>query len=739
MASTIPRASFDNQLEHEESSLHQHPPNLNVTMSPAGSIASESSMDELSANGSARVARLRGSLGNLSLPGKETSLIRIKASADRPSAQRMLHTRSLSELFLEPRSSPRVKPEADETTDIKQPRRLEMDIEVPAQLANHGSFAWSSVPSGDNNNNHNNNNNDNDEGQETEPQPDEEPKPANRDTSGSLDSNQSLDEDELRPSSPEDLRHSVGEVVDTLFEIHAALKNRNMIGMKRTAASALAASNLCNVPQLQGPAMTTEERDEKLETLENARRMLECSVCQDVFTEATETDCCGQVYCKECIDRWISESGSCPMCRIPLTTSMLRPARHAQRMANEMIVQCPYCDEEMKKAVLASHLDDCDQAPAPPPLPLDEATRNLLLTNARVSHEALCAFLTMPMPPQAQTLQCYIRSRNGRYELYTQQGDELLAIAVRRRQMDMSVVFSIYSASQNGQMLESTDASTNPRRSRGNSLRERLGLGRHANQEEIPSLRHSSSGASEAASPRHSRRPVRSLSTDAAGSSRRDNNEEGQQIYGSLVGRLERNFVGSQYTAFSVPSEQAPRSSWTEIAAVQYAATFGKTPRQMRVALPPVERDNNSSSMEMDDGDMTAANVPMWHSNTANRSLQAQMGPLPSTSNSSDHAADTQPAPSNSNMTDALSFVNKPPVWIESLEAYCLDFGGRVAAASVKNFLLSSPDDMDKTLMLFGRTADRHVYSMDYSHPFSPLQAFAIALSSMDSHLVTFD
>ncbi|KAE9315810.1 hypothetical protein PF008_g19164 [Phytophthora fragariae] len=76
---------------------------------------------------------------------------------------------------------------------------------------------------------------------------------------------------------------------------------------------------------------------------------------------------------------------------------------------------------------------------------------------------------------------------------------------------------------------------------------------------------------------------------------------------------------------------------------------------------------------------------------------------------------------------------------LESLEAYCQDFGGRVAAASVKNFLLSHPDDMDKTLMLFGRTQDRQVYSMDYAHPFTPVQAFAIALSSMDSHLVTFD
>jgi len=37
---------------------------------------------------------------------------------------------------------------------------------------------------------------------------------------------------------------------------------------------------------------------------------------------------------------------------------------------------------------------------------------------------------------------------------------------------------------------------------------------------------------------------------------------------------------------------------------------------------------------------------------------------------------------------------NKPPKWNDTLNAYCLNFGGRVTQASVKNFQLVSVDNM---------------------------------------------
>lgn len=450
-------------------------------------------------------------------------------------------------------------------------------------------------------------------------------------------------EPEAEPEGePNETHHSVGDVVDMLFEIHSALKSRHL--GQRTAASALAASNL--VSTLAYPMLKPIPRDEQLEALENTRKMLECAICQEVFTNATEATCCGQIFCKDCIERWVGERGSCPMCREAIGFSLLATSRHAQRMANEMKVSCPYCSEVMKKASLRDHVGACDQAPVEPPPPADVALRQLLVRTARLNSSFLAQFLMAPLPPQSLMMQCYIRTRGGgNYELYTQDSDTLLCTAVRRRQYDMSVSFVI-------------------------SLATNLDLLTNQSEEGVYPLN----------------APV-------------------------PVARLDKNYMGSQYTMYDITGEVP-----LELGAVQYAATFGKSPRQMRVVLPlvaPVE--NVDSSVDGTPSWM----VQPWRPETKEDTILAQV--------------------ENPDTARALHLINKPPVWIESLEAYCLDFGGRVAAASVKNFLLSHPDDMDKTLMLFGRTQDRQVYSMDYAHPFTPVQAFAIALSSMDSHLVTFD
>eukprot|EP00959_Pyramimonas_sp_CCMP1952_P379531 7950155-Pyramimonas_sp.AAC.1 len=48
---------------------------------------------------------------------------------------------------------------------------------------------------------------------------------------------------------------------------------------------------------------------------------------------------------------------------------------------------------------------------------------------------------------------------------------------------------------------------------------------------------------------------------------------------------------------------------------------------------------------------------------------------------------------------------NKPPKWNEQMQAYCLNFHGRVKLASVKNFQLVAEDNKDHIILQFGKVS----------------------------------
>lgn len=81
-----------------------------------------------------------------------------------------------------------------------------------------------------------------------------------------------------------------------------------------------------------------------------------------------------------------------------------------------------------------------------------------------------------------------------------------------------------------------------------------------------------------------------------------------------------------------------------------------------------------------------------------------------------------------------MVFQNHPPWWNVELGAFVLNFGGRVSVASVKNFQLCERRDQDH-IMQFGRIQGRHHFTMDFQHPLTPAQAFAIAISSLQSKI----
>ncbi|KAJ0615283.1 putative transcription factor TUBBY family [Helianthus annuus] len=90
---------------------------------------------------------------------------------------------------------------------------------------------------------------------------------------------------------------------------------------------------------------------------------------------------------------------------------------------------------------------------------------------------------------------------------------------------------------------------------------------------------------------------------------------------------------------------------------------------------------------------------------------------------------------------------SKEPRWHEELQCWCLNFKGRVTTASVKNFQLTaattrprwpqtaeapSESGHDDVILQFGKVG-KDIFTMDYMHPLSAFQAFAICLSSFDT------
>ena len=67
----------------------------------------------------------------------------------------------------------------------------------------------------------------------------------------------------------------------------------------------------------------------------------------------------------------------------------------------------------------------------------------------------------------------------------------------------------------------------------------------------------------------------------------------------------------------------------------------------------------------------------------------------------------------NGNTNGMLCFYNKPPKWNEHVQAFVLNFNGRVDRASVKNFQLIDDRDENKVYLQFGRVGDHH-FNIDF-------------------------
>ncbi|XP_042898876.1 protein king tubby 1 isoform X2 [Parasteatoda tepidariorum] len=174
----------------------------------------------------------------------------------------------------------------------------------------------------------------------------------------------------------------------------------------------------------------------------------------------------------------------------------------------------------------------------------------------------------------------------------------------------------------------------------------------------------------------------------------------------SFVGKLRSNLLGTVFTVYDAgfnPKKKlnTQKDSRCEVALVAYETNVlgFKGPRKMSVILPALNNENKR--IEMKSSVEGEGILEKWKAK---------------------------------NMENLLELHNKTPVWNDETQSYVLNFHGRVTQASVKNFQIVHINDPDYIVMQFGRVSE-DVFTMDYGYPMCAIQAFAIALSSLDSKL----
>ncbi|KAJ1656657.1 hypothetical protein IWQ61_003810 [Dispira simplex] len=177
----------------------------------------------------------------------------------------------------------------------------------------------------------------------------------------------------------------------------------------------------------------------------------------------------------------------------------------------------------------------------------------------------------------------------------------------------------------------------------------------------------------------------------------------------NIVGKVRANFLGTEYIVYDnghnphkpLDSVHPTTQVREELCAVLYEPNIlgFKGPRKMTLILPAVNRDGTRQHHRPGKDDVSL--VEMYRS-TCNPSL--------------------------------LILHNKVPQWNEESHSYVLNFNGRVVLASVKNFQIVSANSLDYIVLQCGRVSG-NTFTLDFQYPITPLQAFGIALCSIDDKI----
>ena len=181
-----------------------------------------------------------------------------------------------------------------------------------------------------------------------------------------------------------------------------------------------------------------------------------------------------------------------------------------------------------------------------------------------------------------------------------------------------------------------------------------------------------------------------------------------------------------------------------EDGAITYTANLlGSRPRIMDVCIPKVNSDGTGAEWKRylenckEEDFVSSADHLLHHLKLLQQNGQADdngtsINPASNNDDEEESGDDEYSPPSDYGL---LALQNRPPWWNVELGSFVLNFGGRVSVASVKNFQLCDRNEQDHIMLQFGRIEGRHSFTMDFQYPLTAVQAFAIAISSLQSKI----
>jgi tubby-related protein 1 len=166
--------------------------------------------------------------------------------------------------------------------------------------------------------------------------------------------------------------------------------------------------------------------------------------------------------------------------------------------------------------------------------------------------------------------------------------------------------------------------------------------------------------------------------------------------------KVKANVLGTEFTFQDFAERSSPNALCPELGAVMYEQNVigNKGPRKMTVLLPSVDAEGRRTVFMPTKPDEGLMVEKYKKGETAGM----------------------------------IILQNKQPKWNDQIRAYTLEFHGRVTMASVKNFQLVDTSNPGRVLIQFGRV-EENKFNLDYQHPICGVQAFALAVTSLENKL----